>query len=418
MHEGSLVQAVIENIDEFLGQKAPFDSLLARFFKLRRYIGSSDRRTIAELAYGLLRSYSKIEFINHRITNKHARFAVITYLVVEKKYGKQKLEAIFNGKEHAPGRLCEFEHKFIDKLLNANFNYPKWAMLNYPEWLEPRLKAAFIENFDQELKAMNQPACVDLRVNLLKTTVDVVLTELKQSNFKAEKTKISPVGIRIHGTRLAHANKILSNGLAEIQDEGSQIIALECLAKANDTVIDLCAGTGGKTMAIAACMNNKGRIYATDNNEARLERAKLRIRNAGISNVYCNLLTGKWMKRHAEVADIVLVDAPCSGSGTWRRNPDMRFRLSEDMIVELTAKQREILDNAKKLVKVGGRLVYATCSIFVDENEDQVKWFLSKNPDFEIEAPNFITTNKDWIKMSPYKTETDGFFCVKFIRRA
>ena len=265
---------------------------------------------------------------------------------------------------------------------------------------------------------MNKPATVDLRVNQLKASVDDVVRILTEDGYDAKPTDISPLGVRVHGARISKSHKIITDGIADIQDEGSQIIALECNPQSNEVVVDMCAGAGGKTLALASLMNNKGRIYATDVKEKRIERAKLRLRHANVSNTHCNLLTGKWLKRHKDVADLVLVDAPCSGSGTWRRNPDMIARLTEQTIIEVVEKQKEILDSAKDLVKIGGRLVYATCSVFMEENEDQVEWFLKNNTNFEILRPTFVNPGGDFIKMSPYKTQTDGFFCVKFIRRS
>ncbi len=416
MHEGSTVQSVIELHDAFLSTMAPFDSIVARFFRERRYIGSSDRRTIANMAYDILRSYAKILYINERITENQARFIVITYLIMNKQYDQNKMASIFNGKKYAPDRLSVFEKKWCDTVKTKNVLMPQHAILNYPAWLDDRLHKAFPENFSDELQELNKEAYVDVRVNTLKSNVEHVLTVMRKNNIEAEKSSISPVGIRIKSHRLSHSDELLSKGYIEIQDEGSQLIAFECNAKPGDTVIDMCAGAGGKTLAIAALMSNKGRIYATDVSDIRLRRAMLRLRKAGVCNVHCCVLTGKWIKRHLECADVVLVDAPCSGSGTWRRNPDMKYRLTENMLDELAAKQKEILDNAKQLVKAGGRLVYATCSVFQEENEDVISHFLANNKNFIIEPQTTLASCDKYLKMSPYKTGTDGFFCAKLKR--
>lgn len=418
MHESTKTQAVIELIDAFLTYKLPFDQIMARFFREHRYMGSSDRREIAEFSYDILRSFEKIRFINSKITSDYARFIVVTALLTLRRYDEQKVESVFNGKEHSPKKLTPFDRKFINHVINSDYQFPENAELNYPAWLHEKLSIAFPNNMQSEMAALNTKAPLDIRVNTIKSDLDSIICSMRAEGFDAYRTAISPVGIRIKNRRMTHAHKLISEGYIEIQDEGSQIIALECDVHPGDAVVDFCAGAGGKTLALANLMNNKGRIYATDINLAKLENAKLRLRKAGISNVYCHELTSKWIKRHNQMADVVLVDAPCSGSGTWRRNPDMRFRLTENDVVELTKKQRRIIDMAKNIVKIGGRLVYATCSIFNDENEDQVKWFLDNNPNFVVDRPIFVKSNEKFVKMSPYKTDTDGFFCVKFIRQS
>ena len=418
MTENRIVKETIDLLGVFFAGHKSFDTAMASFFRERKYIGSKERRAIAELAYAIFRSYEKIRFLNRKITNDWSRFLVITHLAVNMKYSLKRIIEIFDGRHTSPDRLSDFEKRFISTIVEYNGEYPQHAILNYPEWADKYLRRAFPEDFEVELVELNKPATVDLRVNLLKSSVDDVVRILTEDGYEAKPTEISNLGVRIHGARISKSHKIITDGMADIQDEGSQIIALECNPQSSDVVVDLCAGAGGKTLALAALMNNKGRIYATDVNEKRIERAKLRLRHANVSNTHCNMLTGKWLKRHKDVADLVLVDAPCSGSGTWRRNPDMIARLTEQTITEVVEKQREILDSAKGLVKIGGRLVYATCSVFMEENEDQVEWFLKNNPNFEILRPTLVNQDKDFIKMSPHKTQTDGFFCVKFIRRS
>ena len=416
MFEGSVVRETIELLDGFLVKNVPFDAHMAGFFKNRRYIGSEDRRNIASEAYAVLRNFQKINLVCQKITANHARFYMLTHLLLNRGYSKAKIESIFCGKKYHPEKLSDFENRFIDKILSTEFALPLYAKFEYPEWLEGRLRKAFPIDFEQEMEKLNRPAPVDLRAPEEK--IDSILDELKRDGFDAEKSKISRLGIRVKGKRIAKSHKVIAEGFAEIQDEGSQIIALECAPKPTDKVVDFCAGAGGKTLALSYLMQNKGQIYATDNNEKRLEQAKLRMRKRQVFNVHCHLISSKWIKRHADFADVVLVDAPCSGSGTWRRNPDMKLRISEQMLAEVTEKQREILDKAKNLVKIGGKLVYATCSIFNEENEEQVNWFLENNKGFEIEKPLTICQENDYIKMSPHKTDTDGFFCVKFVRRS
>jgi 16S rRNA (cytosine967-C5)-methyltransferase len=299
---------------------------------------------------------------------------------------------------------------------------PLHAKLNYPEWLDPYLKNAFNEQnkfdpeqFENEILALNGKACVDIRINTLKSNKEDVKKLLQESGFRFEDTPYSQNGIRILGKRIGRSHEIISDGLAEIQDEGSQLVAEVCNVSPTDTVIDFCAGAGGKTLAISASMSNKGRIFALDRDVKRLEKAKLRFRRANVNNVYCQEITSKWIKRHTGCADVVLVDAPCSGTGTWRRNPDMRAKFSQNDLDELIALQAEILSRASNLVKIGGKLVYATCSILKEENEYQIDKFLAKNINFVIKKINLEKTgliNANYLRLSTFRHGTDGFFSV------
>ena len=264
---------------------------------------------------------------------------------------------------------------------------------------------------------MNLRANVDLRINTLKASKKEVIEKLHRSGLIVEDLKFSANGLRVLGERISRSHEVISSGLAEIQDEGSQLITQVCGVDSRSTVVDFCAGAGGKTLAIAAAMENKGRIFAMDKYPERLERAKLRLKKAGVNNTFCQEITGKWLKRHTEIADIVLVDAPCSGMGTWRRNPDMRVKFSEKDLAELVKVQAEILEQAQRLVKKGGRLVYATCSVLMEENEDQIAEFLKKFPNFsrkniELKNLNSIVYSGEFLKLSPAKFGTDGFFAA------
>lgn len=236
--------------------------------------------------------------------------------------------------------------------------------------------------------------------------------------------------MRVEGRPALGALPAFRDGIVEIQDEGSQLVALLADAKPGQWVIDYCAGAGGKTLALAADMANKGRLIASDISVQRLERAVTRLRRAGVHNVERRALGGEnasWFKRQAGKFDRVLVDAPCSGTGTWRRNPDMKWRIGPDDVAELTQKQREILGNAAKLVKPGGRLIYATCSLLPDENEASVDAFLADHPDFEVVPVTAIWAEKvatpcpapgPYLRLTPHRHGTDGFFTAVLARRA
>ena len=254
---------------------------------------------------------------------------------------------------------------------------PSAVRLEVPDWLFSRIGQA-------ELRALQEPAPLDLRVNLLKATREEARAALAAEGSEAAPTPLSPWGLRIEGRRQVTTGPAFRAGLVEIQDEGSQLVAALVDARPGTRVADLCAGAGGKTLALAMTMQNRGQLVACDISAARLDGAVRRLRRAGVHNVERHLLEpgDKWIKRRAKSFDRVLVDAPCTGTGTWRRNPDARLRLAEADLAELLPKQVLLLDQAASLVRTGGRLVYATCSLLAEENEDQVTAFLSRHSDF------------------------------------
>lgn len=418
MKEGSIVQATIYLLDCFFQVGKPIDGVLADFFKKRKFIGAQDRREISKLIYDVLRNFELISFLSSDITNNHSRFFVLAFLCVIKKYSEKKIIEIFDGSKYGPESLTDFEKKFLKKIKAARIdNLPDNIRLNYPIWAEDRLHTRFKVNFTEEMQAFNHRASIDVRVNTLKSDVNTVLRKFKDDGVAAEKTKYAVNCIRINHGNIPNSYELLKSGIIEFQDEGSQLIAEFCNVKPNNVVVDFCAGAGGKTLALAAFMKNTGRIYATDKEEYRLERAKLRLRRAGVGNTYCNKLTSKWIKRHLGFADCVLVDAPCSGSGTWRRNPDAKIRIQEQDVLDLVNVQREILEEASKLVKVGGVLVYATCSIFKDEDENQIINFLSNHKNYKLEKISFPNGEEaEFFCSSPYKYNIDGFFCARLLR--
>jgi len=290
--------------------------------------------------------------------------------------------------------------------------------------MEGRLKAAFGERIDEALMALNQQAPIDLRANLLKCKdrSDLILA-LDADGYFAAPTPYSPIGVRLKKRSPAFNTQAFKDGKYEMQDEGSQMVSLLVEAKPGQKVIDFCAGAGGKTLAIAATMQNKGRILAWDNSESRLKQLPKRLARAGVSNVQIHALRDEadpFIKRHKSSADWVVVDAPCSGSGTWRRNPDLKWRFTPEDLQEVKALQTKILRKAATLVAPKGRLVYITCSVFEDENIGQIKQFLVEHPTFRVESPN-----KMWNKhlrivadigsvcvLSPHQDGTDGFFAA------
>ena len=237
------------------------------------------------------------------------------------------------------------------------------------------------------MRAAITAASTDLRVNTLKATREEAIAALKAEGITAAPTQLSPVGLRVHGRPPLATMQVFKDGLIEVQDEGSQLVALLADARPGMRVADFCAGAGGKTLAIAAQMQNKGKIVACDVLEGRIDRAAVRFNRAGVHNVERKALSSErdqWVKRHAGTFDRVLVDAPCTGTGTWRRNPDAKWKLTPEDVAELEQVQRNILDSAWRLVKPGGRLIYATCSLLAEENEAQVEAFLAAHADFKL----------------------------------
>ncbi len=311
--------------------------------------------------------------------------------------------------------------KALRQLGGHTLEHPEMSLAvrySIPDWIEPRLRQRFGADLELELAAMLRPAPLDLRVNTLKTTREAALAALAAEEERAQPTPLSPIGLRLGPHAYVNDGAAYAEGLVEPQDEGSQIAAMLVEAAGCKMVVDFCAGAGGKSLAIGAEMRNSGRLVACDVSEKRLARARQRLRRAGI-NAECRLLDSKWIKRHAAKADRVLVDAPCSGTGTWRRKPDARWRLAESDVLELRAKQAEILDRAARLVAPGGRLIYVTCSVLNEENEDQIAAFQERHADFRIlPVPEIwprvlggaCPGHQPMLRLSPGRHGTDGFF--------
>lgn len=407
MQAASRIQVNIELLDIFFETRAPFDVIMSKFFRNNRWIGGADRREIAKTAYDVFRNFEKIRFYTKPVTANFGRAHMLAYL--KKILERNDISAIFSGEKYHPAPLSDFEKRFLRALDNNGADLPKHAVLNYPEWMENVLQKAFPTDFSEELQALNAPADVILRVNTLKTNRDDVMDALRKSGAEAEFTVHAPNGIRVR-SRMNRGNEVLRQSMAEVQDEGSQLIAANCEPEDAKIVADFCAGAGGKTLALAALMKNKGRIFALDKHPQRLKNAQIRCRRAGVDNVTCMELSNKWLKRHVESADAVLVDAPCSGTGTWRRNPDMRAKFQQQDLLELIALQREILSAAADLVKPEGRLIYATCSVLREENEEQIQNFLQNRPDFSLIKVKYHANEDGFMRLSPYRDGTDGFF--------
>jgi 16S rRNA (cytosine967-C5)-methyltransferase len=336
----------------------------------------------------------------------------------------------YSGGQFAPAQLDRAEDQALNRIEGHTLDHPGMpdaVRLEIPDWLLPHLEARFGPALQVEMAALSEPATLDLRANLLKTTRDQAQSALAGEGWDAQPTLMSPWGLRLKGRVPLTEGPTFQSGLVEIQDEGSQLVAALVGALPGMRVADWCAGAGGKTLALAAVMQNKGSIVACDVSAPRLEGAVRRLRRAGVHNVERHLVQAgdKWLKRRAGAFDRVLVDAPCTGTGTWRRNPDARLRLKASDLAELLPKQANILDTAQSLVRKGGRLVYATCSVLEDENEGQVRGFLLRHPEFAVvplaKAWPFDTVPPcagDFLRLTPAHHGSDGFFTAVLERTA
>lgn len=393
-------------ITEVLKFEKPTDKLLSNYFRNNYKIGSQERNIIAETIYAVLRNYFKL---SNLILNK--KLDIIIFYIWQDII---KLETIY---------LKHFNINDNNILLSNNIE----AKLELPLWLIDIL-SNYYSNIELEdiANSMKLNAPLDLRINTLKTNRDNIIQYLLANNIKYELTKLSPYGIRLQDKTFIIKNKLFVDGLIEVQDESSQIAAMLLNPKRGEMIVDFCAGSGGKSLIFGMLMKNTGRIYAFDINEKRLNNLSPRLQKSGLSNIYPFLINNEKdnkIKRLHNKIDKVFVDAPCSGIGTLRRNPDLKFKQSPTAIKELNIKQLSILNSASKLVKSNGILAYATCSILPQENQEIVEQFLHNNSNFElIDYKNIINNNllfstTKYLQLLPNIHATDGFFIALLKRK-
>lgn len=409
----------------------PADAVVSSWFRARRYIGDTDRGQISDLLYALLRHHARLGWWLAKHGRQDCpRNRLLAWLVIEGGKTRDQVQALFNGGKFAPAVVSDHERALLVKLQGCTIDHPAMpdhVRLECPSWALDPLRRRFQDAFGREMAALLTTPPLDLRVNPLKSTREAVLPALRDLGLRAEASRLAPFGIRVQERPSLAGLPMLKTGEVEIQDEGSQLVAMLVDAGPGERVVDFCAGAGGKTLAIAAQMANKGRVIACDVSDSRLKRGAERFRRAGLHNIETRLLaseTDRWVKRHKGSFDRVLVDAPCSGTGTWRRNPDARWRALGPGLGNLLPLQAGILASAARLVKPGGRLVYATCSLLAEENEDQVATFLAAHPDFQAvplrkAAPQLsFSAHPDYLSLTPARHDTDGFFAAVMERRA
>jgi 16S rRNA (cytosine967-C5)-methyltransferase len=423
------VAAAIEILADIEQRRRPAADCVKDWGIAHRFAGSGDRSAIASLIYDALRRKASSAWI---MGEEGARAIMIGALKQSRGLSRAEIARLFNGEGHAPALLSAQEEERLDH--GALDDAPTHVRGDYPEWLSAAFEASFGEGAANEGRALAERAPVDLRVNALKADRDKALALL--SHLSPIATPFSSFGLRIaitpegRGPALA-AEPAYAKGLIEVQDEGSQLAALLSGAKPGAQVLDLCAGAGGKSLALAAMMNNQGQIYATDSDGRRLMPIFDRLERAGVRNVQVRAPKGTQdiLSDLTARCDLVFVDAPCSGSGAWRRNPDAKWRMRPGALEQRMKDQSQTLREAAKFVKPGGRLVYVTCSVLRAENEDQIDAFLHAHSDFLPVAAAHLARSAGLpdlaaqasksgagMQLTPLQTATDGFYICALSR--
>jgi 16S rRNA (cytosine967-C5)-methyltransferase len=426
MTPAARIAAAIEVLADLEARRRPAADALKDWGLTHRFAGSGDRAAISGLVHDALRRRASSAWLMGADT---PRAVMLGLLHQERRSSADAIAALFSGERHAPTLLTDAERAAL--ATGSLDDAPAPVRGDYPDWLDPRLAAVFGEARAQEGAALARRAPVDLRVNTQKTEQGAATAAL--SHLAPEPTPWSPFGLRIERTGEAKAPAIQAEpaflkGHVEIQDEGSQIAALLCAPDPCTQVVDLCAGAGGKTLELAALMNNSGQVFATDSDRRRLAPIHERLTRAGVRNTQVRTPKGRDDDPLADMAgraDLVVVDAPCTGTGTWRRNPDAKWRVRPGALDLRVADQRAVLDRAAGLVRPGGRIAYITCSLLADENEAQVMSACARHPHLspvpvkDLIAPlgrkagdfrAHVHERPAGVLMTPLRTGTDGFY--------
>jgi 16S rRNA (cytosine967-C5)-methyltransferase len=419
---GSLSRAQLDGIREalvaVLPSRSPADVVLKYFFRDHRQLGARDRALVADTVYTVLRHRRMLEAVT---PSASPRELALASLVKYQGYGVGPLAPVLKPEEHT--WLVALKARDLDEM-------PFEVRADLPDWVVARLRARFS---DAEILALARSlatnAPLDLRVNTLQAPRDAVLQRLEADGIEAAPTRYSPIGVRLKEKIALNRHPMFLAGAVEVQDEGSQLLGLLVEPRRTDMVVDFCAGAGGKTLQLGAAMNSQGRLYAFDISDKRLANLTPRLRRSGLSNVHPQRIEGEndaKVKRLRGKIDRVLVDAPCTGLGTLRRNPDLKSRQSEESLAQLNAKQFAILEAAASLLKTGGRLVYGTCSLLTEENEAIVDRFLAAHPTFALVPAGEVLAHQGvvipgcdrYLALSPVRHDTDGFFAAVLQRTA
>ncbi len=438
MQLSSLLGHTQELLGIILNSKKPADALIDTFFRSHKYLGSHDRKFIAESTYGTLRHFRKCELMltsamdemeETLVESDKILLLAISYLSFQGRMEGVEPETV-SSKLRTP-RLAEKTARILTLLAKPLTvdREPAFTRIgvehSFPDWMVQR----FIEQYgeyeaEKICSSLNEAAPLTLRVNTLKATVESCQAELSNQRIESAKTSLSPFGLNLSKRINVFSFPVFRDGWFEVQDEGSQLLPFLIDPKPNAKILDICAGAGGKTLEFAALMKNRGEIVAADINSFRLEELRKRTKRAGVQNVRVQEIQSieDLAEQYSGFFDIVFVDAPCSGLGTIRRNPGMKWMVTEQTVNEVSEKQKSILHSSRALVKPGGRLVYATCTLLRQENEDVVDEFRESYPEFTlIEAAELTKNWKNgfvptglFFKLYPHIHGTDGFFCAVF----
>lgn len=418
MHPNALLELATDLLHQVMQFEAPADRVVSDFFRTHRALGQRERHSLAETTYTVLRQRLLFQHLAQSGKGELVRRLAVL--------GWQGNEGFLRA------ALSEQEQQWLAQVQAVDRTaLPDKLRHNLPEWLAETLQPALGEEFWPLVNSLNEAAPLDLRVNTFKAKREDVQQALAEARLEAVPTPYSPWGLRVQGKPALNKLDVFNRGDLEVQDEGSQLLALMTDAKRGEMVVDFCAGAGGKTLALGAAMRNTGRLYAFDTSGHRLASLKPRLARSGLSNVYPAQISherDERIKRLAGKIDRVLVDAPCSGLGTLRRNPDLKWRQSPESVAELRAKQGAILASAARLLKPGGRLVYATCSLLEVENEDVAAEFSAAHArEFRpMPARELLETahvgqaeslvRGDFLRLWPHRHGTDAFFAAAWER--
>ncbi|MPZ40400.1 MAG: MFS transporter [Rhizobiales bacterium] len=432
MTPAARLSAAIEVLSDIGTRRRPAADALKDWGLAHRFAGSGDRAAIAGLVYDTLRRKASAAFVMGEETPRAVLFGMLR---CERKLDVAAIARLADGGRFAPAALTDAEGARLEAA--SLDGAPPWVAGDYPEWLDPQFAATFGDERAEEGVSLASRAPLDLRVNTLKATRDEAAASL--ADLSPTPTRWSPLGLRIVLSADArspaiHAEPAFIKGMIEIQDEGSQLAALMAGAQPGEQVIDLCAGGGGKTLTLAAAMDNKGQLFATDDDKRRLAPIHARLGRADVRNVQVRTprTAADVLSDVAGRADLVLIDAPCTGTGSWRRNPDAKWRVRPGALEQRLKDQSGLLDRAGALVKPGGRIAYVTCSVLAAENGEQVRAFLARNPNFSVVPIAEVTASlgeraflfrravlsmEEGLLMTPRRTDTDGFFVAVLSRQ-
>lgn len=431
MRLASLIGHVAEVLDFIRASSNPADRIAQEFFRKRKYLGARDRRFITETLYGVIRNYRLLQTYLSSIALPLQDSSLSYCTAYCLKFGGQHLDGLRSEIDalwrmaHPDIEISEFLEKICEVTLSEDILEDPTKRISVQNSFPDSIVLEWIDRFGENeanalCKSLNRPAPTVLRVNHLKATREECAARLREENVATTATSISPVGLVAEKRFHAQSLRAFGEGLFEIQDEGSQIISFLVNPSPGEVVVDACAGGGGKSLHLASIMEDTGKVIAIDVDRSRLAGISERVKRTGLNCIEARHTTEYPAVIHEQGADRVLVDAPCSGSGTYRRNPDAKMRFREEGIVQLNDIQRSVLEEYAKLVRPGGILVYATCSLLRSENEDVVEWFLNRHTEYSLRSTSealgkhsvTLNSSSDYLFLTPHLHGSDGFFAA------